>query len=618
MAYTKFHQRHPDFENEPPAFLDTDGSPVYESPYHGLLRSIIQCNDVSALHLYNDSPHCPVFLQTYDPSYDNPFSIALGCRSHDVLRALIDIYLSDKSSTEPLEKYLNRFFVSLIHEACAAADRDLVLWLINHDPPLGTLHDRSFRDRTPLFCAAEALGEVSDLMVASEPGQSAVARQKARERRQHIEDFIRWLFIMGCSVSESDALEKNINYEELPGASEKALVLKRTVLGAAIPYASYTMVSYLIANGADVHARQMWSGQCCGGIGYGEEVTPLHIAALFWNRDAMQALMDHRGDTQLSEMVSIADNEARLPLHWALTGIMDRREEKDNIDEIISRMTDAVQTLLDIKPDTVNMRDRYGATTFHYAVHIHLGYVAIPQAIKLLLAANPSHDILNFRNRRGATALGDTIRPFTFFGGSLDQLAGIVKTFITNGADARLCDYKGRSILHILSSHAWPLSIPPAMLDFLLESIDVSQPDADGCTALHYLVKNLDQGDAIRHLVSRGADVTAIDSKGNTPLHEVMKGKMLRKVYASGELEPLPTGFLKRARNEVIQVLLDAGASMDRINGAGQTPRQVLGCVLEERERLQREDEARRARRGRHPSIGRNRGRVVAYMDSGY
>jgi ankyrin repeat protein len=614
MAYTKFHQRHPDFENERPIFRDTDGSPVYGGPYRGLLHSIIHRNDVSALHLYNESPHCAVFLQTYDVDSDNPFSIALGCRSHDTLRALIKIYLSDTSLTEPLENYLNRFSVFLIHEACAAADRDLVLWLINHDPPLGTLHDRSFRDRTPLFCAAEALGEVGGLMVSGETGQGVVARQKARERRDHIEDFIYWMFSMGCSVSESDTLERSYSYQELQGAPEKWPALKRTVLGAAIPYASYEMVSFLIANGADVHGRQIWFSQCCG-LDYGEEVTPLHIAALFWNLEAMQALMDHRGDAKLSDMVSVDDNEGRLPLHWALTGIIDRREESDNTDEIISRMTDTVKTLLDLKPDTVNTRDQHGATAFHFAVHMHFGHVAIPQAITLLLAANPSQDTLNSRNGRNSTALGDAIRPFTFLGGSLDQLADLVKSFITNGADAHSCDNKSRSILHILCSRAWPQSIPPAFLEFLLETIDINRIDADGCTALHYLVKNLDQGDAIRHLVSRGADVSAIDNKGNTSLHEVMKGQMLRKLYENAGVEPLPTGFPNRARDELIQVLLDAGASMDRTNDAGQAPGQILDCVLEEREKLRREDEARRARRGR---IEQGRGRVFAYVDSGY
>jgi ankyrin repeat protein len=58
----------------------------------------------------------------------------------------------------------------------------------------------------------------------------------------------------------------------------------------------------------------MWSSQGRG-IEYSEEVTLLHIAALFWNLEVMRALIDHRSDIKLSEIVSIADNEGQPPLH---------------------------------------------------------------------------------------------------------------------------------------------------------------------------------------------------------------------------------------------------------------------------------------------------------------
>lgn len=111
-------------------------------------------------------------------------------------------------------------------------------------------------------------------------------------------------------------------------------------------------------------------------------------------------------------------------------------------------------------------------------------------------------------------------------------------------------------------------------------------------------MKNLDQGDAIRHLISRDADVTTIDKKGNTPLHEVMKGKIIRKAYANREVEPLAPNLLEKTRDELIHALLNGGASMDWTNRASQTPKGVLDYVLEERERQQRQDALWRGKEG--------------------
>ncbi|KAJ6096608.1 hypothetical protein N7486_007354 [Penicillium sp. IBT 16267x] len=409
MAYEEFYQRHEDFEDQPPIFHDADGSPVYEGPYRALLCSIIQCNDVTALHSYNNS-HLRVFLPSYkeDPA-QNPFRIALCCRSFDVLRALVGIYLSDPSLTEPLQIYNNRCYVSLVHHTCATGDQEMVEWLINHEPPLGSLHDRDTRGWTPLLYAAEALGEAGNLMVGAEAGEIPIlAREKARENRERLEKLIYWLLDSGCSVPESNTFE---NYDKsLPEGSKNVPQIGFTVLGKAIPYASYEMVSHLITKGGGVHTPQAWSGQNTG-IQHGENVTPLHIASLFWNLEGIQALIDHRGDIELIHMVSQADSDGRLPLHWAMVGVHDRREEKDNMDEIISRMTSTIKLLLDAKPETINTRDLHGSTTFHYAAQQYTGHDAPTRAVQMLLDAHPSLDTLNFRNRQGATAVGDMIQP---------------------------------------------------------------------------------------------------------------------------------------------------------------------------------------------------------------
>ncbi|KAJ5194839.1 uncharacterized protein N7498_008277 [Penicillium cinerascens] len=133
-----------------------------------------------------------------------------------------------------------------------------------------------------------------------------------------------------------------------------------------------------------------------------------------------------------------------------MTGIKDRREEKDNAGEIISRMIATVKTLLDAKPTTINSRDQYDAKTFHYALQIHIEYREAPQAIQALLNAHPSIDTLNSRNDRGMTALGEAIRSFKSYGSTFEEVTSLITMLLVYGANQRLYDTKGRNILRLL------------------------------------------------------------------------------------------------------------------------------------------------------------------------
>lgn len=95
--------------------------------------------------------------------------------------------------------------------------------------------------------------------------------------------------------------------------------------------------------------------------------------------------------------------------------------------------------------------------------------------------------------------------------------------------------------------------------------------------------------------------MNAVDQEGNTPLHEVMKGTMLRRQDDPVDLEQLPTR-LKNAQDKMIQILLTSGASEAILNGKGETPRQVHSRVLEERARRLAAQQVAR---------GRGRGRAV-------
>ncbi|PYI08316.1 hypothetical protein BO78DRAFT_428190 [Aspergillus sclerotiicarbonarius CBS 121057] len=174
-----------------------------------------------------------------------------------------------------------------------------------------------------------------------------------------------------------------------------------------------------------------------------------------------------------------------------------------------------------------------------------------------------------------------------------ERFTELIETLLANEADARFC-------LHRMCDGSWEESISPVLLDCLLQSVDINDADADGCAAMHYLVRHLDQIDAARHLIRRGADVNAINHRGNTPLHEVMKGTLLRKLDENGIPDPAqPRDAPVRAREEWIKVLVDAGGSMHQPNAAGETPAQQLDEFTKRLERQRQAETARGRWRGR-------------------
>lgn len=595
MAYPLFHQIHKDLEHGDfdikPDFYDTDGSPVYEDPYGALLGHIVARNDSAALRLYQDSPQTKVFWKEYEMPSWHPLFIAKERGSFDALRTLLEIYLTDMTYTEPLDQYLKSLRFSPINVACAAAQRELLLWLLRHALPNATLHDRDTFGETPLFSAASGIrrDDVS-----------------SNENRSKHEDFIYFLLDQGCSVCDSNIYitRSQEDSQSLNSCPE----LERTVLGAAIPNASYKLISRLIAEGAEVHARQKWTDRSSWDrsdrIQDGRGVTALHIASLFWNLEGIHALMDHHGDRSVAEMFSSADDHGRIPLHWALLGVRDEpfvRTGQCDQYESPPRRLDTAKLLLRANPDTIKVRDKQGATVFNYAVKSDTALPSILSIVKMLLDARPFVSNLNAKNFIGATALVDAVKHHSRRGGNArDALfTELTDILLESGANAHLC-------LHRLCDSNWLDYISPIMIDRLLELSDSNDTDTAGCTAMHYLVRHMDQIDTMRYLIGRGANVNSVNHKGNTPLHEVMGGTLIRRVDKNGMPDPSqPRDAPYRAREELIKIMVDAGGSMEQANGAGKTPTQLLDELTERRQQAERREQAARGRRA-------ERGRQIA------
>jgi hypothetical protein len=118
---------------------------------------------------------------------------------------------------------------------------------------------------------------------------------------------------------------------------------------------------------------------------------------------------------------------------------------------------------------------------------------------------------------------------------------------------------------------------------FLSRGAKINQQDKDGNTALHRMVTDLRQVQAVKFLISQGIDVSLTDSRGNTALHHCLhSGSILDRETSNGPVVPT-FADQRRALDEMRGALLEAGGDgmMDQPNLRGETPRQFQFNKLE-------------------------------------
>jgi ankyrin repeat protein len=197
--------------------------------------------------------------------------------------------------------------------------------------------------------------------------------------------------------------------------------------------------------------------------------------------------------------------------------------------------------------------------------------------MKVLLRFNPNISTVNAQDQSGETALLTVLSYHETCNVVRESYTmPLVELLLAHGADRTAYDKKGQTALHKLAaSPSYDDPISPDLLEKFIPSVHINKADVNGWTALHWMARNLRQVEASRLLVHRGADVNAVNKKGNTPLHEAMGGRLIRKEKADGTLDYPTLAEKIRALDGIVSILREAGASMDQPNLARQTPAQL-------------------------------------------
>lgn len=586
MSYTAFHSY--DSNIPPPSsetiLVDTDGAPLFETEYGGLKRKIIARNDVPRLKQYISAYSSASILapgETYD---QDPFFVAASHGSTNALRFLLEqcSKVSNNNSTNadlmqttvPLDQ---RGF-SLLNATCGSAQVETARFLLDSHchPPSRTrtagLSARHRWDETPLLSAAVSLACIT----FDDADESADRYAWICDRIARGEELMNFLLDRGASAQ--DAIYPPPSQHEVD--DEGKMQPYDTVLGLAICRGGSALVRRLIDSGADIYMKHHCVYWRVGCHGFGRkkspvrDVTALHLGSWYWNADGIRALLEHHTEYsqgggaichEVEDLISFRDSDGRLPLHWAAAG-PGAAECTLPEDVICSRLLDTFRLLLAGKyAATINAQDGEGATPLYYAVGAHAAC-----------------------------------------GGRHANVA--IKFLLDHGADASTSDSRGQTVLHVLAYRSVDSDpIDTALLDMLVNSSNINHADKDGNTPLHIMARNLRQVRAAKFLLEQGADAHAVNTVGNTVLHEAARGIFQPRDTREGKMEDVTLADKIQAQDEMIAVLQQdsaGGSLMNQPNAAGRTARQLLADT---RRKWQGRWES--SRRGM--PAGRGRGRAL-------
>jgi ankyrin repeat protein len=154
----------------------------------------------------------------------------------------------------------------------------------------------------------------------------------------------------------------------------------------------------------------------------------------------------------------------------------------------------------------------------------------------------------------------------------------MVVWLIENGADILVQTYKGKSPLHKAAA-AGQSDVVGLLLEAYLErraSAEINRRDYIGRTPLQYACRS-GRLESVRLLLEAGANVNMVDDNGCTPLHICAEFDISipLKILEALELQYRATETNGLHVSDIIRLLCQQGADVTALNKAGKTPLQL-------------------------------------------
>ena len=278
--------------------------------------------------------------------------------------------------------------------------------------------------------------------------------------------------------------------------------------------------------------------------------TPLHYAAQFNENPAVLDVL-----VAVGADVHARDRDGWTPLHRAAA-----TERPAVIEALLAAGA------------VVDAREQLGHTPLHFA-----GFSESPAAVEALLAAGAD---VHAREKQGFTPLHRAA--------GRSENPAVLEVFLAAGAEVNARDDSGRTPLHQAAGDSANPAVVEALLVAGADLTARSRPY--GWTPLHRAAGYSEHPAVVEVLVAAGADLAAPDEYGDTPLHTAVQYNenpvvIIEALLAAGgdaaalsgngkRRTPLHRVAYNRTRDEnaVVEVLLNAGASVDARDIDGNTP----------------------------------------------